>query len=116
MVWALDVTRSWALVGVSVQEMGEWVGGAYLGPVHGGYPCWASPTPCRGCSVPRMPFAERSWCWYGSWMLVTWRWRRVKRAGSSPLVTWQAPTSFDEGGAGPRVCVRMASWRPLLWD
>jgi len=32
MVWALDVTRSWALVGVSVREMGEWAGGAYLGP------------------------------------------------------------------------------------
>jgi len=32
MVWALDVMRSWALVGVSVREMGEWVGGPYLGP------------------------------------------------------------------------------------
>ena len=32
MVWALDVTHSWALVGVRVREMGEWAGGAYLGP------------------------------------------------------------------------------------
>ena len=27
MVWALDVTHSWALIGVSVREIGEWAGG-----------------------------------------------------------------------------------------
>jgi len=48
MVWALDVTHSWALVGVSVREMGEWVGGAYLGP----------PFLCPRClSVLGIPYA-----------------------------------------------------------